>query len=513
MTKKFAVTDVSCLDVSRSTHPISTGIGYLDHMIDQLNSHAQVGVSVTVVVVDDDREEDDDGDGRGRTRHDRANRYATEDQSELTSLVGSALGERLRILLSTAVDPGSKDGRRSSRFRCPLDEALVECTLATTTTTSEDDDGGGRLVDFTLPPYGMYPPDVGRSRIGELETDNVRTFFDSLARSSGLAMSLRKVRGDNGHHVVESAFKAFSRALRNLLDGTDAYDARYDPVANEAAWWGGHSSDAMISGCGGKTGRTGTVERSTRETSISVRIRLSDGVPHLDDDDDDDDDGGGATEGDPVVGVDTGLKTLDRFVSVLAREARMSVDVRCTGDLYVDDHHTSEDVAIALGQALDEALGTRAGLNRMWCAVGAHGEDSRSILPVSRNEIFVSIAELVVQTHARRPLQTSSFFYIDAEVEVTMDLSNRPHVIHDLFRSTSEEYAGDMSVEMIVHALESLATNSKSTVHIVERKVGTSALETSLATAMAYGRALRMCGAVDPRRAGTIASSKGTLSV
>ena len=278
------------------------------------------------------------------------------------------------------------------------------------------------------------------------------------------------------------------------------------------------------------------MERSTKETSISVRIRLSDGVQPLDDDEM----GGATEEGDPVVGVDTGLKTLDRFVSVLAREARMSVDVRCTGDLYVDDHHTSEDVAIALGQALDEALGTRAGLNRMWCAVGAHGsewyivgcvllayfccrwdapiridrEDSRSILSVSGNEVFVSIVELVVPTDARRTHQTSSFFvHIDAEVEVTMDLSNRPHIIHDLFKSTTEEYAGDLSVEMLVHALESLATNSKSTVHIVERRVGNCALETFIATAVAYGRALRMCGAVDPRRAGKTASSKGTLSV
>lgn len=94
-----------------------------------------------------------------------------------------------------------------------------------------------------------------------------------------------------------------------------------------------------------------------------------------------------------------------------------------------------------------------------------------------------------------------------------MDLSNRPHVIHDLFKSNSEEYARNLSVEMLVHVLESLASNSKSTVHVVENKAGGDATETFLATAVAYGRALRMCGAVDPRRAGLTASSKGTLSV
>lgn len=104
--------------------------------------------------------------------------------------------------------------------------------------------------------------------------------------------------------------------------------------------------------------------------------------------------------------------------------------------------------------------------------------------------------------------------YGDAEVEVTMDLSNRPDIHHDMsLSSTDEEYAGDLSVEMLVHTLESLATNSKSTVHIVERTAGISALETYYATAMAYGRALRLCSAVDPRRAGKTASSKGTLSV
>ena len=66
---------------------------------------------------------------------------------------------------------------------------------------------------------------------------------------------------------------------------------------------------------------------------------------------------------------------------------------------------------------------------------------------------------------------------------------------------------------MLDHVLESLVINSKFTVHFVELKVGQSVRETALAAASAYGRALRMCAAVDPRRAGKTASSKGTLSV
>jgi len=109
-----------------------------------------------------------------------------------------------------------------------------------------------------------------------------------------------------------------------------------------------------------------------------------------------------------------------------------------------------------------------------------------------------------------------TYLLTDAEVEVTMDLSNRPCLVHNLSLSSNpneEEYAGDVSVEMLDHVLESLVMNSMSTVHIVEKSVGKSVLETALATAMAFGRALRMCAAVDPRRAGQIASSKGTLSV
>ena len=75
--------------------------------------------------------------------------------------------------------------------------------------------------------------------------------------------------------------------------------------------------------------------------------------------------------------------------------------------------------------------------------------------------------------------------HLDAEVEVTMDLSNRPCITHNLSLSSNpndEEYAGDLSVEMLDHVIESLVMNSKSTVHILEKKVGKTVLETALAT-------------------------------
>lgn len=97
-----------------------------------------------------------------------------------------------------------------------------------------------------------------------------------------------------------------------------------------------------------------------------------------------------------------------------------------------------------------------------------------------------------------------------------MDLSNRPCWTHNLTLADSgEEYVGDdaLTVEMLAHLLESLVMNGHMTVHAVEIKTGRSVKETAMATAIAFGRALKFCSAVDPRRAGKTASSKGTLSV
>jgi len=432
-------------------------------MVDQLNSHAQIGVSVTV------GKDDVDDASAAAIGGDEVNRYAEEDQGVIMAQVGAAIGAELKKIVYSGGSSSNTTGVRSSRFCCPLDEALVECILTTANSSSQQQQQG-KLTTFTLPPYGKYPSNKGRSKIGTMKTQYVETFFASLASTSGVNISLHKIRGDNGHHVVESAFKAFSRALRNLIDGTDT-TSNYCSVgscscnSNAAAaaafeeMWGvkSESYTSSLELC-----REGKLERSTKETLILVHVWFN-----------------GLAKGqeEECVVVDTGIKTMDEFVSILAKEACMSVEVKCKGDLYVDDHHTSEDVSIALGQVLNTALGTKAGLNRMWCAVGAYG---------------------------------------DAEVEVTMDLSNRPCITHNLSLSCNpndEEYAGDLSVEMLDHVLESLVMNNKATVHIVEKKVGKSVLETALATAMAYGRALRMCAAVDPRRAGKTASSKGTLSV
>jgi imidazoleglycerol-phosphate dehydratase len=431
---EFTISNVEAFNLAKSSHPINTGIGFFDHMLDQLNSHAQIGVAVTV---NGNSAASDAASSQDKNRH-----ADGQLQESLMSQVGTALGEQIKQLLPTN---GSRSGSCKSRFCCPLDEALVECILST-----DDSGSAAGSLSFDLAPYGIFPK-TGRTKIGQMMTAPLPSFFTSLASASGLNIRLKKVRGDNGHHIVESAFKAFSRALRNMIDGTDTTrTCGTSPsfTGSMATMWGDESQSAK-EGMG--LARCGKSSRSTKETSIDVEVNLD-----------------GGAKG---VKIETGIQTLDDFYVNLAKESGMSLDVLCKGDTWVDDHHSSEDVSIAIGKVLNTALGTKAGLNRMWCATAQSGE---------------------------------------AVVEVTMDLSNRPCMTSNLSLSQCE-YVGDMSTEMLDHTLDSLVMNGQMTVHIAEQASG-DIMDLAMATAIAFGRALRLCAAVDPRRAGKTASSKGTLS-
>lgn len=410
---------------------IATGICFLDHMIDQLTSHAQLGVGMRVSLDGVEVEPHQDycvkvAPDTGRL-HDVAIFEAT----------GSALGQAIRLLASDL-----PSDLPSCSFHVPLDEALAHAVLALKPPL------GKPSLDFSLAPYGTMPR-TGRIWIGRFKTELTEVFWFNLVNALGASLSLRKIRGQNAHHIVESTFKSFARVLRASLD---APSGAPKPVTNGV-------------------GRAAQRERNTKETSIKTRINL-DAVAL-----------GTST-------IATGVPFLDRFLSEFRETSGFDLEVNCNGDRHIDEHHTAEDVSIAIGQCFHEALGDKKGLTRMGWAEGCSG---------------------------------------DAKVLVVIDLSNRPHFECDL--ELDEEFVGGeaavrahddgqsksaaLSCEMLFHVLLSLSIEMRSTVHVVQMTRGETPGFTgdlALATARAYGTALKTCATFDPRRGGVVASSKGTLS-
>ena len=154
----------------------------------------------------------------------------------------------------------------------------------------------------------------------------------------------------------------------------------------------------------GRVARVAQAERATRETEVSARIDL---------------DGSGAGE------IATGLRFLDHMFESLARHARMDIELSCRGDLDVDDHHSAEDCALALGAAFAQALGDKRGIRRF-------GEG-----------------------HA--PLD-------EALARAVVDLSGRPFAHIDL--GLRRERIGDTASETLVHVLHSFAMAARLTLHI-----------------------------------------------
>jgi len=192
--------------------------------------------------------------------------------------------------------------------------------------------------------------------------------------------------------------------------------------------------------------RLTTVHRKTQETDITIDLDLD-----------------GTGNGD----VETGIGFYDHLLQSLAHHALFDLKVRAVGDLDVDDHHTVEDTALVLGEAIDAALGDRAGIQRF-------GEAS---VPMDE-----AIATAVV------------------------DCSGRPYAVIDLEFGTPA--IGTLSTQMIPHVLESLARTGGLTLHIQ----GSGRIDHHVAEASfkALARALSWAVALDPRRSG-VPSTKGTL--
>ncbi|MFV2052157.1 imidazoleglycerol-phosphate dehydratase HisB [Aliiroseovarius sp. YM-037] len=194
--------------------------------------------------------------------------------------------------------------------------------------------------------------------------------------------------------------------------------------------------------------RTATITRKTAETDISVELSL---------------DGTGSYDN------QTGVGFFDHMLDQLARHSLIDMTIKAEGDLHIDDHHTVEDVGIAIGQALTEALGDKRGIRRYGAC---H-------LPMD-----------------------------DAQVRAALDLSGRPFLVWNVDMPTAK--IGTFDTELVREFFQALATHGGITLH-VDRLHGFNSHHIAEAAFKAVARALRDAVEVDPRKGDAIPSTKGAL--
>jgi len=194
--------------------------------------------------------------------------------------------------------------------------------------------------------------------------------------------------------------------------------------------------------------RKGAVKRTTKETDIDVSVDL---------------DGTGKSQ------IATGIGFLDHMLDLLARHSRMDIVVKAKGDLHIDYHHTAEDVGIALGQAVKQALGDLKGITRY---ADVH-------LPMD-----------------------------EALTRVAIDVSGRPMLVFKV--NFVRDKIGTFDTELVNEWFQAFAMNAGITLH-VETLYGSNDHHISESCFKALARALRAAFTIDPRAANEIPSTKGSL--
>jgi len=194
--------------------------------------------------------------------------------------------------------------------------------------------------------------------------------------------------------------------------------------------------------------RTATVHRQTRETDVQVTLDLN-GTGHYE--------------------IDTGIGFLDHMLTHVAVHGLFDLTVQASGDLHVDPHHTVEDVALALGAALDRALGDRAGIVRIGSA-------------------YVPMDESLAH--------------------VALDLSGRPYGVTEM--AWAGPAVGGLPVTLIPHFFESFAVTARANVH-ARVLYGRDDHHKTEALFKALARALDAATRLDPRRGEIVPSTKGVL--
>ena len=194
--------------------------------------------------------------------------------------------------------------------------------------------------------------------------------------------------------------------------------------------------------------RRATIKRETKETKISVTVDL---------------DGSGEAK------VSTGIGMLDHLLSQIAKHGIIDLSVEAKGDLSTDEHHTVEDVGLALGRAIDDALGKREGIVRM----------ADALVPLD-----------------------------EALASVAIDLSGRGYSVLDV--EWTDTRVGELPADLLNHLLWSFASEGKLNLH-ARVLSGVNDHHKAEALFKALGRALGAASRLDPRRSGNTPSTKGTL--
>jgi len=194
--------------------------------------------------------------------------------------------------------------------------------------------------------------------------------------------------------------------------------------------------------------RAGKISRKTKETEIDVAVDL---------------DGTGAAK------ISTGIGFFDHMLEQLSRHSLIDIAISAKGDLHIDQHHTVEDVGIALGQAIRQALGDRAGISRY----------ADALLPMD-----------------------------ETLTRVAIDVSGRPFLV---FRTEfPRQKIGEFDTELVREFFQAFAMNAGITLH-VETLYGVNAHHISESCFKGLARALRLAVALDPRQNGAIPYTKGSL--
>ena len=196
--------------------------------------------------------------------------------------------------------------------------------------------------------------------------------------------------------------------------------------------------------------RVATVERKTKETKIKGRVAL---------------------EGSGVSEIATGIGFLDHMLDQLAKHSLMDISLQAKGDLHIDFHHTTEDTGYVIGAALSKALGDRAGIQRYGSAM----------IP-----------------------------FDETLTRVSVDVSNRPYLVWRV--NFSRPKLGEMDTELFKEWFQAFAQSAGVTLHI-ENLYGENNHHIVESCFKGLARALRQAVEIDPRRAGAVPSTKGTLSV